>query len=137
MSKKKKTGITVAFAVLLICAGIAAAVLNRKQTTEDYKQFQIEIVSDRDGYDERMSYQSDQEYLGAFLRELEECHFTESDYGIYITGFEGQDGKLMMEDIANQYWWCVTVNHEDSALGADAIPLADGDVYTFTLKQGW
>ena len=43
----------------------------------------------------------------------------------------------MQEDMDNQYWWCVIVNGESSTVGADEVPLQDGDVYTFTLKQGW
>lgn len=43
----------------------------------------------------------------------------------------------MMEDLDHQYWWCVTVNGEPSPTGADEIPLLDGNVYNFTLKQGW
>lgn len=37
----------------------------------------------------------------------------------------------------NQYWWCISVNGESSTTGADEIPLMDGDIYNFTLKQGW
>ena len=43
----------------------------------------------------------------------------------------------MMEDMDNQYWWCITVNDEEAASGADEIALEEGSTYTFTLKQGW
>jgi len=58
--------------------------------------------------------------------------YEESDYGIYITGFDG-----MEQDLDNQYWWCVSVNGQTATTGADEIPLQDGDVYNFTLTQGW
>ena len=44
-----------------------------------------------------------------------------------------------MEDMDNQYWWCVTVNGESIMLGADEIPLTEGDTYTFdfSLLDRW
>lgn len=132
MKRKQKVLVVTVFAIILALAGIAAAVWNVKQTQEGTKQFQIEIISDRDGYEQAMECESTEEFLGQYLRTMEGCEWQESDYGIYITGFYD-----MMENTNEQYWWCVSVNHEDSMTGADSIPLADGDVYTFTLKQGW
>ena len=118
-------------AVVAIIA-IVAVVLNQKSTTEGMKSFKVQIVSERDGYDQTTEYESDAEYLGEFLRTLDGCDYQESDYGIYITGFDG-----MNEDLDNQYWWCVSVNGEAAVTGADEIPLQDGDTYNFTLTQGW
>ena len=132
MSKKKKIILVVAFVVILAAAAIAAVVLNKKDTTAGGKEFQVEVISDRDNYSQTETYTSDEEFLGQFLRTMEKCEWQESDYGIYITGFDG-----MEEDLDNQYWWCITVNGETAMTGADEIPLVDGDVYTFTLTQGW
>lgn len=132
MSKKQKITLVSVFAVILIIAAIAAGVMNRRSTQTGMKEFQIEVVSERDAYSQVSEHQSDAEYLGEYLRTLEGCEWQESDYGIYITGFDG-----MQEDMENQYWWCVSVNGESAMTGADEIPLTDGDVYNFTLKQGW
>lgn len=132
MSKKKKIVFASVFAVILVIAAIAAGALNNRVTQGGKKEFQIEIVSERDGYSEITDHKSDAEYLGEFLRTFEGCEWQESDYGIYITGFNG-----MQEDLDNQYWWCVSVNGQSSVTGADEIPLLDGDVYNFTLMQGW
>ena len=86
----------------------------------------------RDGYDQTTDCKSDAEFLGEFLRTFDSCEYQESDYGIYVTGFDG-----MKEDLDNQYWWCISVNGEAAVTGADEIPLQDGDTYNFTLKQGW
>lgn len=132
MKKIHKLIIAGAFVLLLLAAGVFAAVLNRRPVSPGEKTFRVEVISQRDNYDEITECQSDAEYLGEFLRTFEPCQWQESQYGIYITGFSG-----MEEDVDNQYWWNVTVNGESSMTGADEIPLAEGDVYTFTLMQGW
>lgn len=132
MNKKQKLTLVSVFAAILVIAAIAAGILNDHAAQAGMKEFQMEVVSERDGYSETMEYKSDAEYLGEFLRTLEGCEWQESDYGIYIIGFNG-----MQEDMDNQYWWCVSVNGQSSVTGADEIPLMDGDIYNFTLKQGW
>lgn len=132
MTKKQKITLVSVFVAILIVIGVIAGVLNHRTVTEGMKSFQVEIISERDYYSETTDCKSDAEYLGEFLRTFEGCEWQDSDYGIYITGFDG-----MQEDMDNQYWWCVIVNGESSTVGADEVPLQDGDVYTFTLKQGW
>lgn len=132
MSKKQKVTLVSVFAVLVIMIAAAAGIMNYRTTQEGMKEFQIEVVSERDDYSEIMGCRSDAEYLGEFLRTYEACEWEDSTYGIYIKGFSG-----MQEDMDNQYWWCVLVNGESAMTGADEIPLADGDTYTFTLMQGW
>ena len=132
MNKKQKITLVSIFAAILVIAAIVAGALNYRETQAGKKKFQVEVISDRDGYSETTEYTSDAEYLGEFLRTMEGCEWKESDLGIYITGFDG-----MMEDTDSQYWWSVSVNGEFSMTGADEIPLTDGDVYNFTLMQGW
>ena len=132
MTKKQKITLVSVFVAILVVIGVIAGVLNHRATQEGMKEFQVEVVSERDSYSETIDCKSDAEYLGEFLRTFEDCEWEESDYGIYIKGFDG-----MLEDIDNQYWWCVSVNGESAMTGADEIPLTDGDVYNFTLMQGW
>lgn len=132
MTKKQRITLIAIFgAIVMIAAGIAG-VLNFRETKEGTKKFQIEIVSERDDYTDISDYTSEEEYLGEFLRTWEDCEWQESDYGIFITGFRG-----MEQDFDNEYWWCITVNDQEISLGADEIPLQDGDKYTFTLLKGW
>lgn len=132
MNKKQKISIIAVFAAVLVVVGVIAGVLNDRETQAGMKTFTVEVTSERDGYSEVTECKSDEAYLGAFIRTFEGCEYTESDYGIYITGFDG-----MSEDIDNQYWWCVMVNGESATTGADEIVLEDGSTYTFMLKQGW
>lgn len=131
-SKKQKIMLAAVFAAILAVAGIAAGVLNYRAIQEGRKTFQVEVVSERDDYYQIGEYSTEEEYLGAYMRTYEGCEWEESDYGIYIKGFNGRS-----EDIDNQYWWCVMVNGESATTGADEIPLQDGDTYSFVLMQGW
>lgn len=132
MNKKQKiTLISIFAAIVVIVAGVAIF-LNIRETQDGSKSFQVEVISERDAYTKTTDCKSDAEYLGEFLRTFESCEWEESDYGIYITGFDG-----MQQDLDQQYWWCITVNDEESSLGADATPLQEGYKYTFTLVQGW
>ena len=132
MTKKQKITLLSAFIAIVAAIGVLACILNYRATQEGMKKFMLEVVSERDNYSEITDCKSKAEYLGEYLRTVEGIVYEDSDYGIYIKGFDG-----MLEDIDNQYWWCITVNGEDIMSGADQIPLLDGDVYTLTLMQGW
>ncbi|MCR4851912.1 MAG: DUF4430 domain-containing protein [Lachnospiraceae bacterium] len=132
MSKKTKAIIVAAFAVVVIAIIAVFALTKGKSANQGGKSFTIEIVSDRDSYNETVECNSELEYLGQYLRTMDNCQFSESEYGIYVQGFNN-----MMEDMDNQYWWCINVNGEMASTGADEIPLTDGDTYSFVLKQGW
>lgn len=132
MTKKQKFTLVSVFAAILVVIGVIAGVLNYRATQAGVKEFKVEVVSERDGYSEITDCKSDVEFLGEFLRTYESCVWEDSTYGIYIKGFDD-----MMEDIDNQYWWSISVNGESTMTGADGIPLVDGDVYSFTLMQGW
>lgn len=132
MTKKQKITLVSIFAAIVVIAAVAAGILNYRATQEGLKKFQVEIISERDSYYEITDYKSYAEFLGEFMRIFKGCEWEESEYGIYITGFNG-----MQQDLDNQYWWCITVNDRENSLGADLIPLEDGGKYTFTLVQGW
>lgn len=130
--RKQKIIVIAVFIAVLIMAGAAANALNQRQTQEGVKHFVVEVTSERDGYLSSTDCESGEEFLGGYLRTLEGCEWQESDYGIYIIGFDG-----LKEDTENQYWWCVMVNGESAVTGADEIPLQEGDIYRFVLMQGW
>ena len=132
MTKKRKILLLVVFALLISVVAIVSCVLNKKDTVSGEKTFNIQIVSERDSYDETYECSSDAKFLGDFLREYNLCIWEDSTYGIYIKGFDS-----MYEDINNQFWWCIYVNNTSSTTGADEIPLNSGDTYTFILKEGW
>lgn len=131
-TKKLKITLVAIFAIIVAIIAIAASILNFRATTAGQKTFLVEVVSERDGYAQTVECTSEEEYLGAYMRTFPGCQWEESDYGIYITGFDD-----MMEDMSNQYWWCVMVEGESATVGADEIPLEEGKTYNFVLMQGW
>ena len=81
MNKKQKITLVSVFAAILVIAAIVAGALNYRETQAGKKKFQVEVVSDRDGYSETTEYTSDAEYLGEFLRTMEGCEWEERAYG--------------------------------------------------------
>lgn len=131
MTKKVRIVAIAVFFALVVAAGIVVC-LNMPKAAAGQKEFTVEVKSERDAFDETTNCKSDMEYLGEYLRTFEGLEFDETEYGIFITGFKG-----MEQDMDNQYWWCVYVNGESATLGADEIPLNDGDAYALVLTQGW
>ena len=131
MNKKAKI-ISVVALVALIAVMVVVAVVNKPSSSEGQKTVTIEVISERDGLNESETISTDYETVGEILHDLDYCSWEESSYGTYVTGFYDK-----MEDIDNQYWWCFIVNGETSMNGVDSQPVADGDVYTFQLVQGW
>ena len=132
MTKKQKLTLVAVFAAILVIIAGAAAFLNVRETQEGTKKFQVEVISERDDFNKITDEKSDLTYLGEYLRTAADCQWEESEYGIYVNGWYG-----MEQDFSQEYWWCITVNDSEVSLGADQIPLQDGDKYTFTLMQGW
>lgn len=131
-NKKKKWMIVAAFFVVVAVVAVLAAAFSKRQTEAGNKQFTIVVESARDELSQTLSCESDQRYLGEFLRTLEECEYEEGPYGSYVTGFYG-----CKEDLAQQYWWCIMVGDTAATVGVDEIPLEQGAVYRFVLKQGF
>ncbi len=131
-TKKQKITLAVIVAVIVVAIGVLVGVSVNKETEDGKKKFTVTVISERDNYEETTKCESEEEFLGAFLRTYEACEWQDGDYGIYITGFSG-----MKEDIANEYWWSVSVDGESATAGADEIALKDGASYEFELKQGW
>ena len=132
MKRSKKIVIVVVAIIVLIAAGIAGIVLNRVNANSDMKQFTIVVQSERDGLDEKLECKSNLGTLGEYVQTLEECQWSGSDYGTYISGWYD-----CAEDMDNQYWWSVNVDNEMAATGVDGIALVDGQEYEFILVQGW
>lgn len=132
MAKKKQIIIAAVFMVVLLIVGGMAFFLNQNQFQAGKKHITFEVISDRDGYEQKDSCQTKAETLADFLSEQDDIEYENGDYGMFITGVRG-----MEQDQTQQYWWCITVNHEEVSSGADQIALEDGSTYTLTLLKGY
>lgn len=70
--------------------------------------------------------------LGDYLRQNESCEWEESEYGIFVKGFDG-----IKNDDSQELWWQLFVNGESAQVGADMIELTDGGVYEYVYTKGY
>lgn len=131
MANYKKIGVLCGCAALFAAAAIVAAVTSA-QPEEGVKHFTVEVYSERDSIDRSSDHTSELDYFGQWCREQDFIEYEESTYGIYITAIDG-----CAENMDEQYWWCLLENGESTMTGADELPISDGSVYRFELKQGW
>ncbi|MBR5513274.1 MAG: DUF4430 domain-containing protein [Ruminococcus sp.] len=132
-TKKIVIGIAGILILAILCAGMwFISQSAKKDTVSGDKSITVQIVSERDNYNFKQQYTTDEEYLGNFLEKENLIGFETSTYGRFIKsahGFEAND--------SDQSWWCIMVNGESSVTGVDEIVIQDGDVYQLELKIGW
>ena len=66
------------------------------------------------------------------LEENQLASGTEGAYGTFITTVDGETA-----DESKEQWWCITKEGEMVSTSADQAPIADGDQYELTLKEGY
>lgn len=129
---KNKVKILVALLVtIVIFSGIGFYFY--QSGNNDLKVVTIEIISERDNFNEKENFKTDKEYLGDLLKEEKlVTDYEDSEYGMYIHGV-----KNMADDPLAQYWWSLSVDGKSATQGADSLVLEDGKTYTLELRQGY
>lgn len=95
------------------------------------KHITIEVVLlDQSSQDYEIS--TDAAYLGQALKAQKLIEGEDGPYGMYITAVAGVTADEQLEQ-----WWCITQNGGIVNTGADTTPIADGDHFELTLKQGY
>lgn len=131
MNKKIMVIIAVIVAALLLWLGYNNFLAPKG--IEGEKEVTVTIVNENEDIDKSFTYNTNHEFLFELLDEHEEELGTEyqtSDFGKMITG--------MMNYTANdakQEYFHISINGEDAMVGAEEIPLKDGDIYKFELKN--
>lgn len=128
--KKKQvfalTGLLLAVAVML---GVWFAAKEKPQ--EGMKHITVEVVHGN-GTTNTFTYDTDEEYLGALLKEKGLIAGTEDQYGIFVDTVDGE--KAVYAE--NGSWWQFSCNGESAQTGVDQTLIADGSVYTWTYTIG-
>ncbi|MGX8699259.1 MAG: DUF4430 domain-containing protein [bacterium] len=132
--KKKTIALVVA---LVVCVAVLAGVwfASRKPAapapTVGEKHITVEVIYD--DVDKSFPLTTSETTLAGALKEATiVTAYTDSDWGMYITGVDERDA-----DSAAQEWWSITKNGEMTETGADGLILAEGDHYELTLTQGY
>lgn len=142
-NKEKSNGnskikqLVIALAGILVIAALALGMIllynsRKEDPQEGVKSITLEVISERDNYEFKQDYETDQDYLGDFLEKNDLIGFDTSDYGRFITSVQGYSANN-----EEQSWWSIAINGESAVTGVDDIVLADGSVYTLELKIGW
>lgn len=131
MKEKKKVIIAVValIAAVAVFAGVYFA-FGRPETSAGSKTVTIEVAAP--DYSNTHKIKTDAEFLGDALKEEGIIEGEESQYGLFITSVDS-----IKADDSKQQWWCITKGGADVMTGVDVTPIADGDTFEFTLKEGY
>lgn len=131
MKKKLTLIISVLVIGALLFAGYKAFL--SPKAVKGAKNITIEVVNKEQNVDKSFSYNTDYEFLIDLLKENQKelgVTFKEFDFGTMVTGmmnYEAQDSK--------KEFFCISVNGTDATAGPNEIPLNDGDVIRFELRN--
>lgn len=131
MKEKKKIVIAVAalIAVAAVFAGIYFA-FGRPETEQGSKTVTVEVAAP--DYTKTHEIKTDAEFLGEVLKAEGIIEGDDGQYGFFITSVDS-----IKADSSKQQWWCITKGGADVVTGVDATPIADGDSFELTLKEGY
>lgn len=130
---KRTRQILIAAGVLVVLLAVAAGVWMRfgPKGTGGTKQVTVRVVY-ADKTQKAFPLRTNAEFLGRALEEAGLAQGEQGPYGLYIKTVDG-----VTADESKQQWWCLTKGGETVMTGADATPVADGDVFELTLTEGY
>lgn len=131
MKEKKKVIIAIValIAAVAVFAGVYFA-FGRPETNAGSKTLTIEVSAP--DYYKTHEIKTDAEFLGEALKEEGIIEGEEGQYGLFITSVDS-----IKADDSKQQWWCITKGGADVMTGVDVTPIADGDTFELTLKEGY
>lgn len=131
MKEKKKVIVAVVALIAAVCvfAGVYYA-FGRPETSAGSKTVTIEVAAP--DYSNTHKIKTDAEFLGDALKEEGIIEGEESQYGLFITSVDS-----IKADDSKQQWWCITKGGAGVMTGVDVTPIADGDTFELTLKEGY
>ena len=129
---KSKKMILVAVA-LIACVAVMLGIYlgTRPETVAGGKTITVMVVH-KDGSEKVFTCQTEEEYLGAVL--VAE-NIVVAEYGEFGLYFNTADGETADWNVDNG-WWQVFVSEEAATLGADSLPIADGDTFKLVYTIG-
>lgn len=129
---KHKGTLIAAIALVLVCIVAGGLYLKFKpQAQQGEKKITI-LVIHGDQTEKEFQYRTDAEYLVEVLKENELVDGEEGEYGLFIKTVDGETA-----DEGKQQWWCITKGGEQVNTSADQTPVADGEQFELTLKEGF
>ena len=130
MKKSTKTLLLVLALVLVVGAIGAAWLIFSPKASAGGKTITVDVTH-IDGTEKSYTVSTDAEFLAPALEAKGLISGEMADYGLFIDTVDGE-----FADSAKGQWWVFTVNGEMGNYGADTQPIADGDVYAFSIYEG-
>ncbi len=124
--KQKKSLLALGALYLAALVMWAAWSFTRPDANTDLKQFTVEVCH-KDESLRTFAYETDAEYLGAFLLEEGLISGSEGPYGLYVETVDGETADYSVDGS----WWQLLCNGESASTGADTVVLEDGSTYTW------
>jgi len=130
MKNKKLILIAVA---LVACVAVMLGVFltTRPETVKGSKTITVTVVH-KDGSEKVFTCATDEEYLGKVLVNENIVEGSCGEFGLY---FDTADGEKADWNVDNG-WWQIFVGEEAAMVGADQIPIADGDAFSLVYTIG-
>lgn len=130
MKNKKLILIAVA---LIACVAVMLGifVMTRPDTVAGNKTVTVTVVH-KDGSEKVFTCKTDAEYLGTVLVDENIVAPNYGEFGLY---FDTADGETADYNVDGG-WWQVLIGEESAMVGADQIPIADGDTFKLVYTIG-
>ena len=129
---KNKKMILVAIAlVACIAAMLGIFLATRPETVAGSKTITVTVVH-KDGSEKVFACHTDEEYLGKVLLNENIVVGEIGEFGLY---FNTADGETADWNVDNG-WWQVFIGEESAMVGADQIPIANGDTFKLVYTIG-
>ena len=126
--KKRSILITCAILVVLIALCVVLAVVHHDGGTE--KTIFVTVTAPE--FQKELTVETREDYLGPALTAEKIVSGEVTQYGLFIEA--ALDRRA---DEGAEEWWCITKAGESVTVGADEVPIADGDRFELTLKTGY
>ena len=128
---KKQRMLSLVGLLLLAAVMLGVWFVTRPDPVDGMKHITVEVIH-ADGSEKSWEYDTDAEYLGAFLEEEGLIEGAEGPYGIYVHTVDGE--RAVYEE--NGCWWGLNCDGESAATGADQVIIEDGRTYTWIYSRG-
>ena len=130
MKNKKMILIAVA---LIVCVALMLGVYlsTRPETVAGGKTITVTVVH-KDGSEKAFTCTTEEEFLGPVLVAENIVVAEYGDFGLFFNTVDGETADWNVDG----GWWQVFVGEESATLGADALPIADGDSFKLVYTIG-
>ena len=127
---KKLIAIIMCAALLL---GLAACTPKEETPATDGEKVSFTvIVVHKDGSEKVFTCQTEEEFLGKVLVNENIVVGNYGEFGLYFNTADGETADYSIDG----GWWQVFIGEEGAMVGADQIPIADGDTFKLVYTIG-